>query len=179
MKLLSGVLIAVLLLVGFSTWISFDNYAVNIEEQIKAKQDDNEQKLGQYSLRVMETAQIPKMYAADVKELYSNIVTGTFGENGSEAMFQLIRTANPTLDPSLYANVQRIMESGRLDFEKSQTELRDILRGYQSTLRRKWPSFWLTTLNDFPTINFDDYRLITSEHSQEAYSTGVDRGIKL
>lgn len=172
-------IVGVLAFAAFNTWISWDNWAVNIEEQIKAKQEDNEQKLGQYSLRVMETAQIPKMYAADVKELYSNIVTGTFGEGGSEAMFQFIRTANPTLDPSMYSNVQRIMETGRLEFEKSQTELRDLTREYQATLRRVWPKFWLSTLNNFPTINFDDYKLIQSEHSVETYKTGVDKGLKL
>jgi len=30
-----------------------------------------------------------------------------------------------------------------------------------------------------PTINLDDYKIISSGHAQESFKTGVDQGLKL
>lgn len=176
--LISLVLTMALLGSLFATYISYNDYAVKEEQRIKTKYDDNQNIHGQYTLKIMELAKVPKMYTKDMTELYKSIVTGTFGKDGSQAMFQLIKTANPNIDPSLYGTIQKEIIAGRQKFEQSQTELLDMTRGYSTTLSTFWGKLWLTKINSFPTIDLAKYTPVITEGTREAFETKTEKPLE-
>lgn len=178
MKLLTFIAVLVLGFSLFGTYVSYNDYAVSVEAQIKTKYDDNQNIHAQYSLKIMELAKVPKMYAKDLTELYKQVVTGTFGKDGSDAVFQFIKTANPNLDPQLYATIQKEIIAGRTKFEQAQTELLDMTRGYETTLNRFWGKLWLTKLNDYPTIKLADYKPVITDATRETFETKTDKPLE-
>ncbi len=162
----------------FGSYVSYNDYAVSTEETIKAKYKDNQNIHAQYALKIMELAKVPKMYAKDMTDLYKQVVTGTFGKDGSGAMMQFIKTANPNLDPQLYAVIQKEIIAGRTKFEQAQTELTDMTRGYSTTLNKFWGKVWLTKLNDFPTIKLEDYTPVITNDTRETFETKTDKALE-
>ena len=181
------VFLGILAAVSFTlvaSYITNANYGNRAERQIEATWEDNENILAQYSLKVMEVAQVPAMYKADVIEIYGAALEGRYGENGSQAMFQFLKEQNPQIDASLYTNIQQAMEAGRNEFRVAQTRLVDQKRVYVTNLGYVWKGFWLQTAG-YPTLNVgfqgaaDDFEIITSEYAIDAFETGVDKGITL
>ncbi|QDJ96431.1 hypothetical protein Xoosp13_245 [Xanthomonas phage Xoo-sp13] len=186
MNKLTVVILAALLfitaLVGLTavvSYVSYDNYGVSTEESLKAKLTDNQQMLGKHSTQIAEMAQVNTMYRDDLKEVYAAAMQGRYGENGSGAVMQWIKEQNPNLDPTLYTRLSQRIEANREEFTNSQRELIDQKRAYTTQLKRLWSGFWLSKVNDFPRIDLDEIKVITSTHSNKAYATGVDDGIQI
>lgn len=171
-------IVAAIALTLIGSYITNANYGNRAEVTIKATWEDNENILAQYSLKVMEVAQVPDMYKNDIKEIYTAALSGRYGENGSTAMFQFLKEQNPQIDSSLYTRIQQIMEAGRNEFRVAQTRLVDQKRSYETNLGYFWKGFWLTRAG-YPKIALADYKVITSNYATEAFETGVDEGITL
>ncbi len=165
-------------LVSVSSYITYANMGATSEIQIKAQYTNMENVLSGYSLKVVEAAQVPAMYKNGVVEVAKAAIQGRYGDKGSQATFQWIKEQNPTLDPALYTKIEQIIEGGRDNFQVEQTKFIDTERSYQTQLNLVWSGFWLHRAG-YPKIDFDKYKIITSEHANEAFSTGVDKGIKL
>ena len=182
-KQAGGALVA-LLIVGaiaavlIGSYITNYNYGNRAEKQIVATHTDNRNVLAQYSTRIMEMAQVPDMYKNDVMEIYEAALTGRYGDNGSQAMFQWLKEQNPQIDASLYTKVQQSMEAGRNQFQNSQTKLIDLKRGYETRLGSFYSGFWLGVAG-YPTIELADYNIVVNDHSNNAFETGIDNGIQL
>lgn len=170
--------IAALIGVCVMAYVSNYNYGNKAEKQILAEWENNENILAGYSLKITEMAQVNTMYKDDVKEVFTSVMTGRYGENGSQAMWQWLKEQNPQIDPSLYTRLQQVMEAGRNEFKVSQTRFVDIKRTYETNLGYLWKGFWLRTAG-YPKINLADYKIITSGHAKKAFETGIDEGIKL
>ena len=182
-KQAGGALVALLVvgaLVAFvaGSYIVNFNYGNRMERQIEATHTDNRNVLAQYSTRIMEMAQVPDMYKEDVMEIYEGALTGRYGENGSQAMFQFLQEQNPQIDASLYTNIQQSMEAGRNKFENSQTRLIDLKRGYETRLGSFYSGFWLGVAG-YPRINLADFNIVVNDYSNEAFETGIDNGITI
>jgi len=181
MKTLFAVLgvLAVVLLVIIGSYVSNYNYGNEAEKGIKAGYSNMENILAQYSLKVKEVAQVPGMMTDDLKEVISAGMTGRYGEDGSKAVFQWIKEAYPgKVDPSIYKQIQQVMEAGRNKFENEQTKFIDVKRAYETNLGYLWKGFWLR-MAGYPTINLDDYKIISSGHARDTFETGIDEGIQL
>ena len=172
-----GVVVAVAFTL-VASYVTNYNYGNRAEKTIQATWTDNENILAQYSLKVMEVAQVPAMYKADVIEIYTKTLEARYGEEGSQAMFQFLKEQNPQIDSELYGRIQQIMEAGRTEFRVAQTRLVDQTRVYETNLGYLWKGFWLETAG-YPTINLAEYQPITSDYASEAFETGVDKGITL
>lgn len=177
MKYFLATLGVVAVLLGINV-VSIYNTAVDREQVIVASYDNMKNILGQYSTKIGEMAQVPAMYKDDLKELYKTAIEGRYGAGGSKALFQFLKEQNPNLDPKLYQNIQEAIEAGRNEFQNSQTKFIDTKRVYESSLRYAWTGAVLKVLN-MPTIDLAKYKIIESEHGQETFSTGVDKGLKL
>ena len=184
MRKQNGSALVVLLVVGaiaavvVGSYITNFNYGNRVERQIEATHVDNRNVLAQYSTRIMEMAQVPDMYKEDVIEIYEAALTGRYGENGSQAMFQFLQEQNPQIDASMYTNVQQSMEAGRNQFQNSQTRLIDLKRGYETRLGSFYSGFWLN-IAGYPRIDLNDFNIVVNDHSNEAFETGIDNGIEL
>lgn len=174
-----GGIVATALLVVVVSYVSNYNYGNRAEKVIQAEYTNMENILGQYSLKVKETAQVPDMMADDLSRVVSEAMTGRYGENGSQATFQWIKENYPgQVSPQLYTQIQQVMEAGRNKFENAQTVFIDTKRAYETNLGYLWKGAWLS-LAGYPKINLDEYKIITSGHAQKAFDSGVDEAIQL
>src|SRR5690606_7192000 len=103
-----------------------------MERQLEAIKTDNRNIYAQYGQKVLEVAQVPDMYIADVVKVTTAALEGRYGPDGSKAVFQWIQEQNPNVDPSLYRAVQQVIEAGRSDFENGQRRLIDVRRQYET-----------------------------------------------
>jgi hypothetical protein len=172
-----GVVVALIAFVAIN-YIGAHNKGVKFENNIEATWEDNENILAQVGLKVRDSAGIADKYSDDVKELVGVAMSGRYGEEGSKAMFQWIQEQNPTLDASVYKQIQQIIESGRNQFQNAQTRLVDVKRAYKDELGFFWSGLWLR-IAGFPKLDLDDYKIITSEHASDAFESGVDQGFDL
>lgn len=176
-----GVLLALFItpiVIGITSYISYSNLGARQEAVLKAKLNDNKQVYANFGNQVVETMQVADIYADRVKEVTSAAIEGRYGEGGAKAVFQMITEQNPTVDPSLFVQVQRIIEAGRKDFTNKQTALLDAKSQYEIHLNSVWSGFWLQ-IAGYPKINMDTIIAITSDRSEKAFEAGKDGPINL
>jgi len=180
MKYLIAVVVGLVGLVGivFMSYVSAYNAANRMENQIVATFEDNKNVLAQYSNRIAEAAQIPAMQRDDLVAVVTAALDARYGEEGSKAMFQFIQEQNPNIDSSVYTQLQRMIEAGRIDFATAQTRLIDQKRVYETALGSFWQGMWMRVAG-YPKINLDDYKIVTNARTEEAFKTGVEEPMKL
>lgn len=154
-------------------YLSANNYAAEVEPQLKAAKENSENYLAQYGQKLGESVQVPGMATKDVVEIMTASIGGRYGPNGSQAAIQMIREQNGVVDQKLYERIQQLIESGRDEYKQSQTKMLDIKRGYETNLGYAWRGFWLRTAG-FPKLNLDDYKVISTDRAQEAFKNGKE-----
>lgn len=170
--------LAFIVLVAIS-YISNQNYGNEAENQIKAEYSNMENILAQYSLKVAGVSQVPQMKTEDLSRITKEALSGRYGANGSQAVFQWIQENYPgKVTDSLYVQIQQIIEAGRDKFENAQTKFIDTKKVYETNLGYFWKGFWLRAAG-YPKINLDDYKIISSVHAVEAFETKVEKPIQL
>ena len=180
LKILIGVG-ALFTLIGVSTMgtlIGVNNTSVNHEQSIKAQYKQNQNNYDNYFKKLQETAQVPDMYAADLKKVYDGVMQGRYGADGSKAAFQWIKEQNPNFDTSLYKQIQQVIESGRNSFEADQKTLIDKKRVYE-VLLGEFPSGVFAGFLGYPKIDLDQFDIVTSDTTQDAFRTKKTKAIKL
>lgn len=165
--------IVVTLIVLASSYISAYNEGNRLERQLVSLMDNNRNMLAQYGQRLQEAAQVPALLASDLTELFSSANESRYGADGSQAAFQWIQEQNPNLDPAVYLQVQRIIEAGRLDFERAQTRLIDVRRVYETQLGSFWRGTWLR-IAGYPKIDLSTIRIVSTDRANQAFETGVE-----
>lgn len=174
---LIGLVIAIAGLFG-TQYVKYSNLGVTTETKIKMVYDNNKVILNSHTNKVQEMAQVPEMYKNDLQEVIKNTFEGRYGENGSQAVFQFIKEQNLQLDPTLYQQLQQVMESGRNDFKTSQQQLVDVTRNYEASLDYVWSGFWLKLVG-YPKIDLNDYKILTTDAIDAKFASGKDGVIKL
>lgn len=160
------------------SYISAYNTANRLEQQIQATYEDNQNVLAQYSNRIAEAAQVPAMQRDDLKEVVTAALDARYGDEGSKAMFQWIQEQNPTIDSTVYVELQRIIVAGRQDFQTAQTRLIDQKRVYETALGSFWQGTWMGVAG-YPRVDLDEFRIVTNARTEEAFGTGQEEAIQL
>ena len=168
-------MIALVVLVAISSYFSAASYGNDLESQLRAQQTNNKNILGQYGQKVLEVAQVPDMYKKDLVELTQAAIGGRYGENGSQATFQMIKEQNPNLDPGMYKQIQQVIESGRNDFTNGQTHLIDVRRQYEKALGSPWQGFWLR-IAGYPRVKLEDFDIVSTDRADTAFKNKKEDG---
>lgn len=163
--------IAALVIGLFMAYVSAHNTANRLEQTIKSEAKNNENILATYGQKVQEAAQVPGMATADIVAISKAAIGGRYGENGSQAAVQMIREQNPTVDPSLYKNLQQIIEAGRDEFKTHQTRLIEAKRVYEVELGSFFTGKFMS-MAGYPKINLDDYKVVSTGRAEDAFRTG-------
>jgi len=177
----AGFLVMVLMGLGV---LSVRNSCVRSENLITAKYEDNQNVYDSYFKKLKETIQVNEIYTEDLRKVYGDAMRGRYGERGSQAVFQFIQERNPDVDARLYLKVQQVIESGRDDFQRSQTELLDIVRVYRNDLDT-FPGGTLAGFMGFPRKFTRDElekkygKPVTSETTRQMFEKGTGDPIKL
>lgn len=179
-KILVIALVVFVGMVGFMSYVSNHNYAVQTERTIVAEYENLKNILGQYSLKVSESIQLPKMKANDLSKIVREAMSGRYGTSDASKPTMLWITENypGKITDDLYKQVGQIIESGRNKFENSQTKLIDVKRSYETKLGYFWSGMWLGYAG-FPKIDLDDYQIIMSKHAVDTFDTKIDKGLTL
>lgn len=184
---ISGALIAVLAILGiFLTGLVFvvvlyfsaANYGVKAEADLDAVWTNNQNILGQYTLKVQEIAQVPEMYKNDLKEVMSAELSSRYGKEGSKASMQWIQEHAVNFDSSMYGKIQQVTEAGRNEFQNAQTRLIDVKRAYVTTLGTV-PRSWFLSMAGFPKVDLNKYKPVVAGDTAKAFETGVQAPVKL
>lgn len=185
---LSGAVIALIVIavsialigaIGFSSYVSAFNYGNSMEQSLKAVQTENKNKLAQYGQKVLEVAQVPDMYKKDMVEITTAAIQGRYGEDGSKATFQFLKEQNPTLDASMYKQIQQVIEAGRNDFQAGQARQIDIRRSYETSLGSFWQGMWMR-MAGYPKVNLADFDIVSTDRADTAFKNKKEDGpIKL
>lgn len=167
--LLAGV--TVIALAAFGSYVSAKNYGNQMEVQLDAKYQDNENVLSSGYQKVSGLVQVPTLATKQLKEVLNAAIQGRYGADGSKAVFQFIKEQNPTVDPSLYTKISQVIESSQDEFKNAQTGMLEIKRSYQTALGSFWQGFWLGVAG-YPKLDLSKYRIISSAGAAEAFRTG-------
>jgi hypothetical protein len=176
-----GIVLGFALLIGgicFASYVSASNYGNSSEQALSAQYQDNQNVLAQYTTKIAEIAQVPSMYKKDLQDVIDSTFKGRYGSDGSKAVVQFIKEQNLNLDPSMYKEIQTQMIAGRNKFENSQTRLIDLRRSYQTALGSFWQGMWLKFAG-YPKTDLSKYDPVINAHTEEAFKTKRDEGVKL
>lgn len=171
-----AVVLGILLLVGgflFMSYVSAHNQANSMEKALAGTLENNENILSQYGQKVAEAAQVPDMMRDDVSRVTREALQARYGEEGSKAVFQMLTEQNPQLDPTLYRNIQQIIEGGRTQFQTGQTRLIDQKRAYETALGSFWTGMWMR-MAGFPKVDLSKFKAISTERAQQVFEQGKE-----
>lgn len=175
---LFGLAVAVVLAIVMMV-ISANNYAATAEEGLKGALSNNQNILGQYTLKVQEVVQIPTMYKDDLKEVLKEALSARYGDAGSQASMQWIKEHAINFDNSIYTKIQTIIEAGRNEFQNAQTNMIDKRRSYQTELRKFPRGFIMTSFLGYPTIDLEQFKPVVAADTLQQFNEGVSAPVKL
>ena len=171
--------VGVIAAIAISTYVSAANQGNRLEVAIKAKYADNENVYANGTMKVMEIAQVPGMYAADLTKVVTAAIQGRYGPNGSQATMQWLKEANVSLDPSMYTKIQQVIEAFRNQFQNSQTQLLDQCRNYETLRGNVWSGFMLK-LAGYPKMDITKMcTIVSTDKAAQTFETKRDSGITL
>lgn len=164
--------------------MSLYNGGMEGENQIHGAHEKEVSVLSSYSSKVSDMVQIPKMAKKQLQEMVTAQIQARYGEKGSQAVFQWLQEQNVAVDQNLYTQIQRVMESGRNDFESAQTVLISKKQAMYTKLNTL-PDGFVLKLMGFPKKNYgynggpDDYAVIKSDYSKQVFETKIDNGLEI
>jgi hypothetical protein len=170
--LIAGVVALVML------YVNAANYGNRTEVEIKKVWENNQNILGQYTLKVQEIASVPAMYKDDLKEVMTSVMTARMGTDGSKATFQWFKEHNIQIDAAMYTKIQQAIEAGRNEFQNAQTRLVDVKGTYQTALGQI-PQGWFLSMAGYPKIDLEKYRPIVAGDTRKAFEEGVQAPVQL
>lgn len=170
----------ILVSIGFVAmmYISASNYGVQAEAGLEAVWTNNQNILGQYTLKIQEIASVPEMYKNDLKEVLASELSSRYGKEGSQANMQWIKEHSVNFDSSMYTKIQQVTEASRNEFQNAQTRLIDTKRVYVTALGTM-PKSWFLSMAGFPKVDLNKYKPVVAGDTAKAFETGVQAPIKL
>lgn len=171
-------LVAIVVVTCVGSYISAFNYGNRAEVNIEAAWTNNQNVLGQYTLKIQELVQVPEMYKNDLKEVVTSALSARYGANGSKAVMNWLKESNIPFDSKIYVKMAQVIESGRNEFAREQTRLIDEKRAYQTQLGYFWSGFWLRAAG-YPKIDLNKYKPVVASDTAQAFEKGVQAPIKL
>ena len=176
--LIAGVITVAVVGTVMVSYVSAYNTGNRLEQSIIATDENNRNILAQYGNRIAEAAQIPAMQRDDLTAVVTAALEGRYGEDGSRAVFQFIQEQNPTIDSTVYIQLQRMIEAGRIEFASAQTKLVDQKRVYETALGSFWQGTWMT-IAGYPKIDLAEYQIVSTARADKAFETGIEEPMQL
>ena len=149
-----------------------------MEQRLKARLESNKSSLATHINIVREMVQVPEMYRDDFAKVIEADMKGRYGAGGSGATMQWIKERNLNFDSSLYTKIQTAIEAGRTRFHIDQETLMDIKRQYETLLGSN-KSVFVAMWFSYPKIDLDQFKVVTNEETDRAFTTGKSEPLKL
>lgn len=155
-----------------SMYFSYNNQEISLRKQAEAQRGKVEGVFDTMWKTISQQAQVSNEYKDAFKEIYPDLIAGRYSQ-GDGSFMKWIQEANPEFDTSLYKTLMQTIEVQRLQFQKSQERMLDIIREHE-TLYETYPGTWFVK-NKTPI----DYTVISSTKTKLTMETGVDDDVDL
>lgn len=176
--LITLAIVAGIMILLLSSYVSTYNYGNRQEKRIVAVHKNLENVLGQYSTKIEEIVQVPAMYRDDLKDVVKTALTSRYGQEGSKSVFQFLKEQNPHVNSAIYSKIQNIIDGGRDNFTNQQTIFLDVKRQYETALGSLWTGT-LLNMQGYPKIDLKEYDITTNEYASDSFKSGNSKPIKL
>lgn len=160
------------------SYMSAYNNGVEWVGNINKFDKESQNTLANYTTKIGEMIQIPALYKNDLKEIVSATFGGRYGKDGSQAVMQMIQEQNLPFDSSMYVKIQNTIESGRNEFRLSQTKKIDICEEYNKQVSYLWSGTFMKLAGYTKATVEKQCVLVLNDHTNNAFKTGIDNGIK-
>ena len=170
--LIVALFIVTSLTVCYSMYFSYNNQEISLRKQAEAQRGKVEGMFDTMWKTISQQAQVSNEYKDAFKEIYPDLIAGRYSQ-GDGSLMKWIQEANPEFDTSLYKTLMQTIEVQRLQFQKSQERMLDIIREYD-TLCETYPGTWFVK-NKAPI----DYTVISSTKTKLTMETDVDDDVDL
>lgn len=182
-SVLIGAIVSIALILAIAIpcilgYVNAYNFGNRIENQLLGMVENNENIYANGTQKVIEIAQVPKMYADQVSKVTKEAIEGRYGPDGSRAVFQMLQEQNPQLDPAMFSKIQVVIEEFRNRFEVGQRDMIDVKRSYNTALGSLWTGFWLNVAG-YPKVDMKKFDIVTTDKARDAFETKRDKGIQL
>ncbi|PAD70637.1 hypothetical protein CHH83_02205 [Bacillus sp. 7586-K] len=168
-----GVFILIIVIFAALLW-NQRGEAINLETKIEAQLKSNESNYDSMWKRFTEMTQVTDIQADQFKDVYTDLISGRYED--TDLLFKMVQEQNPQLNGEVYTKLQNEISSARIEFDRNQKKLLDIIAEYNRLVQHRGVVMALITNRE--PINSDEY-IVTSERSEKAFETGKDEAIDL
>lgn len=156
---------------GFGA-LSFRNKVVSLQVAYEKQYEANQTSYDSMWKKFKEMYGITEAQADQYKDVYGEIVSGRYDGDANVA-FKAVAEQNPQM-ADVYTSLQATISADRDTFNNEQKKVVDKVGTYNEYIRTH---FIYNTIFNFPVLDLSDFT-VTSERTEEAYSTGKDDEIK-
>lgn len=166
--------------VAAGSYITSHNAANQYERSIVASHRNNQNVLGNCTVKIQEIAQIPAMYRDDLAAVIKVAVQKQGASvEGGQMVNQWVRESRLVqMDPTMYNKIGTAIESCSNEFTHHQTILLDKKRSYETQLGTFWTGRWMRFAG-FPKIVLSDYDIVVATETKDTFDSGIRNPIKL
>ena len=169
---LISIFIIVMATMYISLYFSYNNQEVELRQQAEAQRVKVESNFDTMWKILSQQAQVSNEYKDAFKEIYPDLIAGRYS-TGDGSLMKWIQESNPEFDASLYKTLTQSIEVQRIQFDKTQQRMADIIREHE-TLCNTLPASWFIK-NKTPI----EYTVISSSKTKMTMETGMDDDIDL
>jgi hypothetical protein len=156
------------------TVLSWHNTASSLRNSYEMKVVANSSELDNLWKKIKQSAQVPEQKKEAFKEIFNSYASSrsTGGENQTMTW---IKESVPNVDLKVYDQLMNIITGSRDTWTMKQTELVSIAEQYNALLVSQPKGFFLSVFGHQKI----DPKVITSERTEQTFSTGKDDDISL
>lgn len=170
--IIAGLFIFTVLTCTVAMYFSYNNQEIALRKQAEAQRGKIESTFDAMWKIISQQAQVADQYKEAFKEIYPDLISGRYSQ-GDGSLMKWIQEANPNFDTSLYATLMQSIEVQRLQFDKTQQRMLDIIREHE-TLCETYPSRWFIR-NTSPI----EYTVVSSTRTKYTMETSIDDDVQL
>lgn len=159
-------------------YISAADYGNTAEKALKVKYENLGNVMTSGQQQISGVAQAAGMAKDDLKEVFTAAITAREGEDGSKAIYKAVRESNPNVDPALYREIQRVVQSTRKELQTHNQAFLTQRGLYETSIDSVVQGFWLKKAG-YPKIDLASMKITVLSSVQEAQKTGIEQEIKL
>lgn len=162
------------LVVILVVWVViFNNGMVDLQEQIEAKNKDNQQIYSSINIKIEQSGLVASEYSDKVIRAIETAIGDRYGDGGAKGAMLWLKEHNPEIKPEVYTKIQQIVESEFTRFEANQTTLLEFCRIYKAKIR-KFPGNMLAGVLGFSKSDIEPFMtVLTTAIAQGAFKTGT------
>lgn len=163
----SVILIAVTI---FFMYFHYTNKEVRMRQAIVSQVESNSASFDNMWKILQSQAGVTEEYKKPFEKMYELIIQGR--KDSDKLLVKFITESNPTFNVSLLKKLMTSITAERNRFLNEQKKLVQLVQDYKTTFSQV-PAVW------FVTMNVPEYKIITSDKTEEVFKTGKDNDVDL